>query len=262
MAAEARDPGCRTPEDQHSRPGLASSGRRTAGPSTDARPRTISPVRPIGSASRIRFASPRPKAASTWRPGCTEAGLTGQADAIRLGLARALLAHDEELRAAAPGARAAHPGCPQGRAQEAGAAQGAQAIPVQQAIGYDVATAPCDPGSRKRAGRADRPARRRCPLRTPDPALEPQDASRTSSESATGSTSSTCARRSSVWSRRARRCAGSCSRARRSFSSPRSGSCGRSSRRRPSGAAPCTSPSAGSAGCSPTSRPSAARSAG
>ncbi len=61
-------------------------------------------------------------------------GFTGQTDALRLGIARALIAADPDLRPGIEAGGAAHPGRPPGGAQEVRVAQGPPRPAVHQAL--------------------------------------------------------------------------------------------------------------------------------
>ena len=61
-------------------------------------------------------------------------GVKGQAEAIRLGIARALSEIDRSLPFSPEGRRIPHPRFPRGRAQEARPARRTPSLPVQQAL--------------------------------------------------------------------------------------------------------------------------------
>ena len=61
-------------------------------------------------------------------------GLTGQAGALRLAVARALVKLDEITSPQAARSRTADPRCTRGRAQEARPSEGTQEVPVLQAL--------------------------------------------------------------------------------------------------------------------------------
>ena len=62
-------------------------------------------------------------------------GLTGQADAIRMGVARALVSHDEDLRVALRESGMLTRDPRKVERKKPGPAQGTETLPVQQAIG-------------------------------------------------------------------------------------------------------------------------------
>ena len=80
---------------------LRTRGGATArSPSTAGRSRTTSRRRPTAWSSPSRCGSPRPPRSTTSTPRIHGGGPTGQAGALRLGIARALIELDPELRAA------------------------------------------------------------------------------------------------------------------------------------------------------------------